>query len=193
MTPSELARYPKAQKYLSDNKSALSKRIWFEKSATDLSGDWYGYMYVEQRKVLMKPHLLTAALSSGGNFARGTGALFATGTAGVTSLVLAEALPESIEFVLGVLNSSLVTAWVYSHSPVFQGGFRKFTKPYLSAIPIARPNMKTSAGKADHDAIVALVREATSGHRWKFVWGQAALSVSWSSMRRSRLLRSSRV
>ena len=161
MTPAELARYPKAHKYLTKNRAALSKRVWFDKSATELSGAWYGLMYVEQRKYLRKPHLLTPALSSGGDFAVGTGALFATGTAGVTSIVLSDGLPESIEFLLGILNSSLATAWVYAHSPVFQGGYRKFTKPYLSEIPIARPNLSTSKGKSQHDEIVALVRDAT--------------------------------
>ena len=37
---------------------------------------------------------------------------------------------------LGLLNSSLFTVYVSKHGPIYQGGFRKFSAPYLRNLPI---------------------------------------------------------
>jgi len=157
----ELQKYANTYAYLTSKRQALAKRVWFDQTPTDLSGEWYGLMYLEQRKYLLRPHLLTPALSSASNFAMGNGSLFATGTAGVTSLVLGD-IDYSPEFMLGVLNSSVVTAWVRSHSPVFQGGYRKFSGPYLKSIPVPRLDLGTSRGRQAHDQIVRGVEQVTS-------------------------------
>lgn len=60
--------------------------------------------------------------------------MFATGTAGVTGLVPKAGI--SISYLLGLLNSSLFTVYVSKHSPIYQGGFRKFSAPYLRDLPI---------------------------------------------------------
>lgn len=158
LTERELRTYPRTYAYLKANREALSKRVWFKKTPTELSGAWYGYMYVEQRKYLARPHLLTPALSPVSNFALGNGALFATGTAGVTSLVLRDA-GYSPEFLLGILNSSVAGAWVRSHSPIFQGGYRKFSAPYLKDIPVPKLDMGTAKDRRRHDQLVNSVKQ----------------------------------
>src|SRR5262245_16929560 len=153
LTPAELNQYPAAVEYLKKHRKRLSKRVWFDKSARELSGEWYGLMYVEARRKLTRTHLLTPSLSRACNFALGSGDLFATGTAGVTSLVLKKGGYDPL-FFLAVLNSSLVRAWVHGHSPVFQGGFRKFSGPYLQAVPIALPDLTTQQGREVQMAVV---------------------------------------
>lgn len=126
--------FPFAYRYLAERRTKLAERIWFGKSAYELSGAWYGVMYLERASSFRKPHLLTPALSRVANFARGNGSLFATGTAGVTGLVPKSGI--SISYLLGLLNSSLFTVYTSKHSPIYQGGFRKFSAPYLRNLPI---------------------------------------------------------
>ncbi|MFH1400517.1 MAG: N-6 DNA methylase [Nanoarchaeota archaeon] len=125
---------------LESNRANLSKRIWFGKNATQLSGKFYGYMYLDGYLNFKKPHILTPSLSDKSNFAMGTGDLFVTGTAGVTSIIL-KRIPEDIKYILGLLNSKLVSSYVLRHSPIFQGGYHKFSSNYLKQIPIKRINM----------------------------------------------------
>ena len=71
LTKSELQQHRRALHYLTQHKQALSERVWFNKGAQQLSGAWYGLMYVEARSTLIRPHLLTPALSRSSNFAKG--------------------------------------------------------------------------------------------------------------------------
>lgn len=157
LTQNQLKQYPNAWRYLSERKTQLASRIWFGKSAEALSGAWYGHMYVEQLQYLGLPHLLTPSLSKDCNFAIGSGDLFATGTAGVTS-VIPKPSDIALEYFLGVLNSSITRVWLHAHSPIFQGGFHKFSAPYLKQIPIAIPDTSTKEGRAQHERVVNAVK-----------------------------------
>jgi hypothetical protein len=91
----------------------------------------------------------------------GTGDLFVTGTAGVTSIILKE-IPEDINYILGILNSQLISYYVIKHSPVFQGGYHKFSSNYLKPIPIVRIDQTKSKNKQMHDRICELVERQLS-------------------------------
>lgn len=160
LTQAEMKNCANAWRYLSEQKTKLASRIWFDKSAESLSGAWYGHMYVEQLQYLNMPHLLTPALSKDCNFAIGSGDLFATGTAGVTSII-PKPSGIALEYFLGVMNSSITKVWLHAHSPVFQGGYRKFSAPYLKRIPIALPDLSTTEGRDAHQRVIEAVRRAT--------------------------------
>jgi hypothetical protein len=152
-----LAAFPRTYAYLQKHKRALAERKWFGRSAIDLSGKWYGMMYLDAFTTFDSPHILTPSLSDRSNFAIGTGDLFATGTAGVTSLVPASSTPEDIRYLLGLLNSDVLTLWITSHSPPFQGGFYKFSGPYLEQVPIRRIDFHDRQERQLHDRIVQLI------------------------------------
>lgn len=154
----QLSRYRHVYRHLLANKTRLSQRIWFGKNAQELSGKWYGMMYLDSYKSFAAPHILTPSLSDRCNFALGTGDLFATGTAGVTSVILDEDLQENILYLLGVLNSSLITFYATGHSPIFSGGYYKFSAPYLKRLPIRRIDFSKSGDRSRHDRIVTLVQ-----------------------------------
>ncbi len=160
----DLQKYRKTFKFLTANRAKLAKRVWFGKNAEELSGKWYGMMYLDSYESFHTPHILTPALSNTGNFAIGTGDLFATGTAGVTSVVPLPGLPESIFYLLGLLNSKLLSTFVVTHSPVFSGGYYKFSAPYLRKLPIRRINIENSIDRKIHDEIVAAARLMISLH-----------------------------
>lgn len=131
----QLARAPYLSAYLYDNEVALRKRLWFGKSALDLTGEWWGLMHLDSAAAFSSPHLLTPSLSNHSNFALGDGSLFPTGTAGVTSLILKDG--DDASWLLAILNSDLISSYIIAHSTPYQGGFFKFSAPYLKSVPIA--------------------------------------------------------
>lgn len=161
--------FPTGYSYLVEHKTRLARRVWFGRSAEELSGKWYGMMYLETLATFLHPHLLTPSLSNKTDFALGTGALFVTGTAGVTAAALGTELKESPHFLLGILNSRLMSHYATGHSPIFSGGFFKFSAPYLKALPIIRVD---SENETLHDEVASLVTELV----------QAKLSVADESL-----------
>lgn len=68
-------------------------------------------------------------------------------------------ITESIEYLLAVLNSTLLTYYAVAHSPIFQGGYHKFSKGYIDALPIRRIDPNLPADMAAHDELEALAIE----------------------------------
>lgn len=130
----QLERAPYLASYLYSHEEALRKRVWFKKSALELTGEWWGLMYLASPESFTKPHLLTPSLSNRANFAPGNGSMFPTGTAGVTSLILK---PDTdAQGLLGLLNSDLVSSYIVANSTRYQGGYVKFSAPYLKSVPL---------------------------------------------------------
>ena len=165
LTESELRDYPKVNALLANNRAKLDERIWFGKNARQLSGHWYGMMYIDGYEHFSCQHLLTPALSNRSNFTIGVGTLFATGTAGVTSVILKDDIKENIRYVLGILNSQLLSFYATHHSPVFSGGYYKFSAPYLRKLPIRPIDFTDPADAARHDQMVALVQRMLDLHK----------------------------
>jgi type I restriction-modification system DNA methylase subunit len=154
----ELAEAPRVWALLRAHEADLRRRKWFGRDATELSGAWYGLMYLDAPSTFERTYLLTPSLADRANFALGSGAVFATGTAGVTSVVPDPSIPEAPLYLLGVLNSRLLSTYAVAGSPIFQGGFFKFSAPYLRDLPIKRINFGVPEEKALHDEIAALVQ-----------------------------------
>jgi len=121
-------------------------------------------MYLDSSSAFRAPHLLTPSLSDQSNFALGSGTLFVTGTAGVTSLIPKD-ISENILYLLGALNSRLLSFYAVHHSPVFQGGYYKFSAPYLKSLPIRRIDFTKPQDKARHDRMVVLVEKMLVLHK----------------------------
>lgn len=156
LTEAEIGSFPNTWAYLKRNRKKLANRVWFDKSAEELSGAWYGLMYVETKHSVTSPHLLSPCLIRGSNFALGDESLWATGTAGVTGVVVDPTSGWPIESLLGLLNSAPVSCFAAKHSPIYQGGYRKFSAPYLKEVPIPTiPNI------GSNDEVKALGRFAT--------------------------------
>ncbi|MCD2443462.1 N-6 DNA methylase [Agromyces sp. SYSU K20354] len=135
---SDLSQAPWLEAYLHANEKALRSRRWFKKSAEQLTGQWWGLMYLAAPSTFGGRHLLTPSLSGRSNFALGDGRLFPTGTAGVTSIDLPADM--NADALLAVLNSPLISTYIIAHSPVYQGNYHKFSKPYIAHAPIKLPH-----------------------------------------------------
>ena len=141
LAESELRRvWPGAHAYLLKQREKLEDRKWFGKGPTELSGQWYGMMFLDDATSFAVAHLVTPALSNRSNFAVDAETLFVTGTAGVSSVVLANDDEEFRYFVLGLLNSTLLSEYVVDHSTPYQGGYWKFSAPYIKPTPIRLPS-----------------------------------------------------
>jgi len=154
----DLKKFRHVYKYFSEHSSELKKRVWFGKTAQEVSGHLYGLMYLDEQNNFSAPHLLTPSLSDRSNFALGAGHLFCTGTAGVTSIIPKSDMQENILYLLGLLNSALLSAYVIAHSPVFSGRFFKFSAPYLKKIPVRTIDFTSAEDRSLHDRIVELVQ-----------------------------------
>jgi restriction endonuclease TaqI-like protein len=113
-------------------------------------------MYVDRPEAFASRHLLTPSLTKRASFAIDEGSLFATGTAGVVSVVLKAGIAESLEYVLAVLNSTLLTYYAVAHSPIFRGGYHKFSKGYIEDLPVRRIDPLLDADVAMHNSLHAL-------------------------------------
>lgn len=153
LSEKELAEFPKVLDYLQANREALDRRVWFGKSAAQLSGAWYGLMYVDRPDAFAAGHLLTPSLAGRTNFALSEGHVFATGTAGVTSATVRTDVYESAPFLMAVLNSKLLSNYAAAHSPVFRGGYRKFSGRYIENLPIRRIRATSPSDVKAHDRL----------------------------------------
>jgi hypothetical protein len=154
-----LAGWPNLAAYLEGNRGLLEQRVWFGKTAAELAGAWYGLMYVDRPDAFESRHLVTPSLAKRSGFAIDEGSLFATGTAGVLSVVPKAGIAESLEYLLAILNSALLTYYAIAHSPVFRGGYHKFSRAYIESLPIPRVDPDVPADKAVHDQLAGLAIE----------------------------------
>jgi hypothetical protein len=163
MTDSVLAKkYPRVYARLANQKVGLSQRVWFGKTAEELSGKWYGLVYLDTYRWFNRRHLLTPSLAPRSSFAAGPGLLFATGTAGVTSVVLHDDVAEELGYLVALLNSQVISFYATRHSPRYVGGFYKFSSPYLRRLPIRRIDFDDPADRRAHDQLTILTAQLTT-------------------------------
>jgi hypothetical protein len=144
--------------YLLANREKLSSRKYFGKVPEESTGRWYGMPYLDAAWTFSTAHILTPSISDRSNFAIGNGNLFVNGTAGVTSIIPDPDLDESIWYLLAVLNSSLVSAYITDHSTPYQGGYFKFSAPYLRGVPIYRIDFDDVGELKAHDDLATLAQ-----------------------------------
>ncbi len=177
LTKKELDSQPGLKRYLTAHKSDLDERTWFGRSATELSGHWWGFMHLDAYATYANPHILSPALSNRSHFALGDGRLTPTGTAGVTVLSLEVGYDPNP--LLAILNSRLISAYILAHSTPYQGGYFKFSAPYLKPVPIIEANTRerevtharlaklwtsrASASAADRSRIDGRIDEVVNG------------------------------
>jgi hypothetical protein len=165
LSETELRKHKRVYRLLSAHRHELESRVWFGKDANELAGEWYGMMYLDSYRAFSSQHILTPSLSNRANFALGQGTLFATGTAGVTSIIRRDDVQEDVLYLLGLLNSRLLSFYAIAHSPVFSGAYYKFSAPYLKRLPIRRIDLSDRADKTSHDRMVQLVDSMLELHK----------------------------
>jgi hypothetical protein len=151
---------PHIYKRLVASKGKLSRRVWFDKSAKELSGEWFGLMYREPDSNFDALHIASPCLAAQCQFALNDRKYrYVTGTAGVLGIIPKNQSRDECLYLLGLLNSPVTEFFIKMTSPRFAGGYYKFTAPYLKRLPLPRANGPERDAE-DHRQMCRLVETA---------------------------------
>jgi type I restriction-modification system DNA methylase subunit len=160
--PSEMrSKHSHVWNYLLSQQKNLAGRPYFERS----SKAWYELWCQRNINQQNAMKILVPELSDSNRFALADEHLFYGDT--VCGITLEELVPESILYVLGVLNSRLIE-YFYKQTTVPKANkFYIYKTMFLKGIPIRRINFDDPEEKAMHDQMVRLVERMLELHRRK--------------------------
>ncbi len=154
--------YPLAYEYLERNKDRLLKR-----SKVDPKTYWH-YPYPKNLIRYNLPKIMVQVLSSKASFTLDTTGKYyflGGGTAGGNAICLKSEIPESFMYILGMMNSSVLTYFVKQIGSSFRGGYFSFGKGSIGEFPIRTINFDDPNDKARHDKMVKLVERMLKLHK----------------------------
>ncbi|MBE0680555.1 MAG: Eco57I restriction-modification methylase domain-containing protein, partial [Anaerolineales bacterium] len=148
----QIKNYPKTWQYLNKFKHDLESR-----QKGKLKGaSWYGLSFSSSLQMFSVQKIITPTLSPRNSFSLDVDSFFfPQGAGGGCGLVPKENI--SAYYLLGLLNSRLLTFFFQRISSPFQGGWYAYEPRYLTRIPIHPINLSNPAEKAQHDKMVSLV------------------------------------
>ena len=149
---SELKKSPKTWRYLLKHRRTLEGR-----QKGKLRGpDWYGLSFSSSLRMFLAPKIVTPTLAPRNSFAiDDERRFFPQGAGGGCGLVPKRDF--SPFFLIGLLNSRLLTFYFQRISSAFQGGWFAYEPRYLCRIPICPMDKNDRTKSAQHDRVVACV------------------------------------
>jgi len=152
-------RFPLTWDYLQINRQRLAER-----NKKRMGREWYGYVYKKNHTRFWLPKIVVPSIAVGSCFAADfEGRYFFVGSGGGGGggygIVLDETSGLSASYLLGVLNSCLLSAVIRTSSTPFRGGYFALNRQYIEQLPIRTINFSDSADKSRHDRMVQLVEQ----------------------------------
>ena len=159
----DIEKYPAIKSHLEQYRNIL------EPKPKDWKGAWQGrapgnYAWYELQATVdyydefEKPKLMLPDISLRGNFILDeTGEKYCVNTAYI--------IGSADKYLLGILNSKLITFFYENISPQYRGGYLRFIYQYLEVIPIREIDFDNPADVAMHDNMVALVETMLDWHK----------------------------
>jgi type I restriction-modification system DNA methylase subunit len=153
-------KFPRCYKYLLSHQSELKRRKQFR--------TWFSYSAARNLELHEKAHIMVPLLAERGSFAlvprevRGRLCPMASGGFSITVSPNCELKPE---YVLGLLNSTLLFWKLRNESNVFRGGWITCTKQYFGELPIRSIDFSNPIDKSRHDKMVQFVEQMLSLHK----------------------------
>jgi len=149
--------YPLTWAYFGENRKRLSQR-----GGGQLGTAWYGYVYRKNHARFVGPKLLAPSIAAGSCFAADFEGIFyfvgsGGGGGGGYGIRLLEHTFFSNRYLLGVLNSRVVTAYLKTTSTTFRGGYIALNKQYIENVPIPALDLSEHLDRTRHDRMVQLV------------------------------------
>ena len=153
---------PLTWNYLQENRARLSTR-----NKGFMGRDWYGYVYKKNHTRFETSKLLVPSIATGSSFTADIeGKYYFVGSGGGGGggygIVLLENQKISPLYLLGLLNSNLVSDHLRKIATTFRGGYVALNKQYVDQLPIRLIDFTASADKARHDRMVMLVEQMLS-------------------------------
>ena len=167
------SEYPNAYKYLLSRKKELLERKQYK--------EWYGFSAPRNLDVHENGQILVPLLANRGLYCRlpHTSPNYCLMASGGFSITVDKKSSLSPNFILGLLNSTLLFWRLHAISNVFRGGWITCTKQYVETLPIRAINFNEPAEKSAHDKIVALVESMLALHK--------SLALAQSPVEKERL------
>jgi hypothetical protein len=157
-------RYPLTWGYLQANRDRLATR-----HKGRMGSEWYGYVYRKNHTRFGMPKIVVPSLATGSCFAADLeGRYFFVGSGGGGGggygIALKEGVGFSPLFLLGILNSRLLSMAIRAASTPFRGGYFALNRQYIEDLPIRDVDLTDKADKAAHDRMVKLVDSMLALH-----------------------------
>jgi len=146
------ANSPKAWSYLLENKKILENR---EKGKMKGSG-WYGYVYLKNMALQDKPKICVPRLVQEIQAIYDETGAWCLDNVDVGGIILKDEYQHLNHYILGLLNSKLLSRYLSKISTPFRGGFWSCNRQYLEQLPIVMP---TKENQAEVDKIQGMVRQ----------------------------------
>ncbi len=157
--------YPLTWAYLETNFQRLAAR-----DKGRMGDKWYGYVYKKNHTRFSLPKILVPSLAAGSCFSADfDGQYYFVGSGGGGGggygIVQHENVCSSPAYLLGLLNSKLLSSVIKGTSTPFQGGYFALNRQYIEGLPIRTVDMTDPADKASHDRMVSLVERMLTLHK----------------------------
>ncbi len=158
-------RFPLTWAYLESNRRILAAR-----NKGNMGKAWFGYVYKKNHTKFDKAKLLVPSLAQGSCFAEDLqGSYYFVGSGGGGGggygITLKSQTTISYQYLLGLLNSQLLSAYLKSISSTFRGGYIALNRQYIEQLPIRAIDFTNAADVARHDKMVALVERMLLLHQ----------------------------
>jgi hypothetical protein len=152
-------KYPKAYKYLLSKKRELNERKQYNA--------WYSFSAPRNLDVHETAQLLVPLLANRGLFCRllDNSSDYCLMASGGFSITISLESGLSPNYVLGLLNSSLLFWRLRSISNIFRGGWITCTKQYVETLPIHLIDFSNPSDVQRHDSMITLVDRMLSLHQ----------------------------
>ena len=145
LSEKELAKqFPKAYKYLKENKSLLKTRKDSRKEFSE-NKSWYSLTRFGKYSIFKKPKIVSPGEVKNNKFA-----LDETGSGFSCARVFAitsESKNLSLLSLLGILNSKVVEFYLHSVAPLKQGGYYSYSSKFIDSVPIPKILLDNSHSK----------------------------------------------
>lgn len=151
--------YPLTYAYLTETKHYLEGR----ERGRMRGSQWYGFVYPKNIDLMTSPKILVPDIADRSAFAFDESGKYAlTSGYGIT---LKSNVDESVFYILGLVNSRVLTFFLKQVSTSLRGGFFRYFAQYIEQLPIRPIDFSDPADAARHDRLVALVQWMLDLHK----------------------------
>jgi len=158
-------RFPLTWSYLEENRKRLAAR-----NKGRMGSAWYGYVYKKNHARFGLPKLLVPSIAQGSCFAQDSEGMYyfvgsGGGGGGGYGITLLPGVEISDCYLLGLLNSKLLSAYLRMVSTPFRGGYIALNKQYIEHLPIRDIDFSDSGDRLRHGRMVELVQRMLDLHK----------------------------